>query len=1198
MRWVVLLLLVVASMAPVLGQVSGRAAGSVLDGTGASIPNAKVSMLIETTVVATTTTNASGLFAFTGLRPATYDIRVEAAGFTAGILKQVVVETARETAVAPITLSPAGVTETVEVSASATTVQTTNAEVSSTVTNAQVARLPQLNRSPLALITTQAGVGSNGRTNTTINGLRTSFTNITVDGVNIQDNFLRSNALDFLPNLLLLDQIAEMTVSTANTNATVGGGAAQVSFTTPSGTNEYHGAVYWYNRNNATAANSWFNNRDGIGLPFLNQNQVGGKVSGPIKKNKLFFYGNYEAFRLRQQTTLNRTVLTGDARNGIMSYTAGGSLQKVNLLSLTGRSMDSAMKDLIGELPAASAINNYRVGDSTEGTLRNTAGYTFLARSNRTRDNVTAKLDYVVSPTLNAYGTILWNRDILDRPGISANTFAAVPFVTNNNATPLGSFGIRWTPTATLTNEVRAGYNLAPAKFDSSAQNPSYLVGGLIFSNPRETFLPQGRFTDTYNFADNANWMKGKHQISFGFQAQLTRIYTYNDAGIVPTYNLGIGAGQTGASLTSAQLPGISSTDLTTANNLLANLTGLLNTATATYNVKDRNSGFVLGQTNGRNLTFDTYSGYVQDNWKVARNFTVQAGIRYELFTRVNERDALSLTPVLIENNPIKTLMSNATLDFGGTSVDRPYYKKDLNNFAPNLGMAWTPFKDGKTVLRAGYSLNFVNDGHIAAVNNAVVSTNSGLQQAIQVTGLSGTLSANRPTLPVPTFMVPRTQRDNYNLNSGAAMAIVNPELATPYVQQWNFSIQREAFGGVFDVRYVGNRGTKLFRGFDYNQVNINANGFLDDFRRAYANGIAAQNATGNFDPRYNANIPGSQQLTVFPLLGSGGALTNATVLANIQQQRVGQLASWYQENALAGPRSTSALGFYNNPFGLGMNMTNNYSNSSYNAAQIDYARRYSKGLFFQLNYTYSKVMSDTAGDGQTSFEAFLDINNGKIEKSRTPFDQTHSLKGNAIYDLPFGKGMKFLSSAPTVVNYVVGGWSVSGIYTLASGNPFSILTERGTLNRDARSTGQNGNTATTLLNKSELDDIFQLRMTGNGPYFVAASAIGPDGRGVAADGKAPFAGQVFYNPGMATIGALQRRYFSGPTWWNLDFGVQKKILIGERQSVEVRMESTNFFNHATFYMADDNINSATFGRVNNTQTASRRFQFGLYYRF
>jgi hypothetical protein len=197
----------------------------------------------------------------------------------------------------------------VDVTADVATVQSANAEVATTITNTMIQNLPVLGRQVTTFFQTQPGVNS-GTDTTSVNGLKSSFSNVTLDGINIQDNSVRNNGLDYAPFRTTIDQVAEITISTSNQTAAIGGGASQFILSTKSGSNTYHGAVYWYNRNNALGASDWFNNRDHVAKPKLDLNQPGAALGGHIIRDKLFFYANYELYRDKTTSSYTRTVLS------------------------------------------------------------------------------------------------------------------------------------------------------------------------------------------------------------------------------------------------------------------------------------------------------------------------------------------------------------------------------------------------------------------------------------------------------------------------------------------------------------------------------------------------------------------------------------------------------------------------------------------------------------------------------------------------------------------------------------------------------------------------------------------------------------------------------------------------------------------------------------------------------------------------
>jgi hypothetical protein len=1193
-------------------------AGSVVDPTGLPVAGAEIIVTSQAkgAVVYQGKTTDTGAFLVPSLQFGLYKVEVRAESFKSAVVSNIKVDAGAQVAVSPIKLELGPVTETVTVEASGVNIQTTNAQLTDTVEKKQVDNLPLLNRNPLALLGLQAGVvsGNYARTVTVINGQRPSLSNVTLDGVNIQDNFIRSNSLDFLPNLPLLSQVAEFTVSTQNAGPETGFGASQISIVTPSGTNDWHMDGFWYHRNNALAANTWFNNASGVKKPFLLQNQLGGSIGGPIMKNKLFVYGYYELFRLRQQSAQQHTLITDAARTGLFTYiptcttatcpvgVTPGVARTFNILAARLNSVgatigpftiDPLMAQTLQQVPIQSFINNYNTGDSKSTQLLNTAGYQFNKRNNRTRDNYGVKVDYNLSSKHSFSGTWSWNRDIVDRPDLDG-AYTLVPLVDNNDQKKLLAVTWRWSPTNRLTNEVRGGLNFAPASFNVYEDfSAGRLFTGQIFTNPMVTFRAQGRRTDTYTLQDNASWALGSHFFKFGFFAQEVRVTAYNEAGISPSYALGISAANNIGMIGGNFLGGISSSDLSRANSLFQTLSGYLTSGTQTFNAAGRTTGYVSGAASIRRPRLWNLAGYFGDTWRFHKNVTLTYGVRYDYYGRLWEKNGMYLQPIIPDGSTVfDVLKSNAAFDFAGGPEGRPLNNADVNNWGPGIGIAWDPFGDGKMAVRAGYSIHYVNDEAIRGPENAGTG-NMGLSTTASVISLAMTMSGSVPTISTPTFLMPRTAQDNFNVsNIPQTIWLIDPNLRTPYVQEWNLSVQRDiGWSTMVEVRYMGNSGTGLYRGIDFNQVIIGSNAFLADFLRARSNGFLALAATGTFNPAYNAAISGSQPLTVLTTFLSSGYLTSSTVRNYIQTGQVGDLAYWYHSNNYYG---TSTVPLVANKVASVADLITNLSHSTYHAGVVEVRRRFSRSLGFQANYTWSKVLTDSSGEGQTKFEPFLDNANPRADRARATFDTPHAFKANFVYEFPFGRGRRW-APGNAALEKVVSGWNVSSVFTWQSGSPFSILSARGTLNRAGRS---GMNTVNSNLTAEQLRNFIGVFKRPGAVYVIDPQLIASTGLGVGSDTKpcdyTSFTGQAFCNPEPGLLGTLQRMQFNGPVVFAWDFAASKQTGITERLKFEYRAEFFNIMNHPVFWTGDQSVNSTNFGKMTSNAVGRRIIQMTI----
>lgn len=1231
------------TLAAIAQSTTGRLIG-IISGPDGVLPGAQVVVTDnqtgrETTVV----TDSQGGFVVPQLQPGTYTVKITANGFKTSIVNNVVINVGQDYSL-NTALEIGDVSATVTVTGGEDLVNTTNAELNRTIDERQIKELPLNGRNPLQLITLQAGTSSNPSQGTAINGFRTSSSNILQDGVNVQDNFIRSNATDFSPGRASVGNVEEFTITT-QAGADRGFGGPQIELVTPRGQNNFRGELFIFNRNSEFAANNFFNNASGnfaansrevlLGVrqageeraprPFLNRNQFGGSLSGPIIKNNLFFFGYYEGLRLRTEVPKVTTTLTDTARQGIFTYIDnGGVTRQVNLftLPLTGPTPPTAINAAV----TSRFLSKLPIGNSSEaGDGLNTIGYRFNQRSLTDRDQFTTRIDYQLNNSNLINGVYDYSKENNLRTDID-NSFNATPTVEQPAINKRLALAWTTTPTANFTSQTRGGFFFSKPDFFRTEANPASFIVPALITNTEVTFQNQGRKTDTYNLQNTSDYIWNNHSFRFGGQFQRIGILAYNDAGIVPTYNVTTNAAtpQT-PGVGAAYVGGISPAQRNLGNNLYALLTGIVGNGSQSFNVTSLDSGFVPGATQERRFGMDTLALFAQDQWRVTPKFVLTLGLRYEIFGGLKSKNNLALEPIIANGrSPIEAVLdpNGAYQVVGGNAGKEGYFfKTDKNNFAPVINGAYTLGFDsgigkfifgeeGKSVIRGGFRFSYVNDEAVRSPDNALLG-NQGLNlgaSALNGTSVNlndrvgGTLSA----IPTPTFVANR----NYLLNNSPTFAnfgtvfAINPEIQTPRVAEYNFGFTREISDYAFEIRYVGSRSDNLWRSIDYNQIDIRSNGFLADFIRARSNLLLCRATTGcTTGGGFNTTVVGSQPLTVFPNIGgvNGGFLTNGTVVANLDAGTPADLALFYIQNAVTG-----TVRFLPNPSTGVANVFDNGAFTRYNSLQTEVRRRFASGFAFQANYTFGKTLTDAIGTAQTRVEPYLDNLNPDLEVSRADFDQTHIFNFNALYELPFGKGKRFLDQGGWV-DKVVGGWQFTSIIRWASGAPITITDSRGTLNRAGRSARQ---TALTSLSKSELKKLVGVFKTPNGTYFINPTALGRNadgtintagggtGRGANGFGTATFQGQVFFNNAPGQTSGLERAFLNGPSNFNWDASLVKNISFTERTNLQLRVEAFNVLNNVNFVPAQFlDVNSTNFGRISTT-TAPRVMQFAARFLF
>ena len=1200
------LLLCLVGISGVFAQsATGRLVGTV-SGPDGVIPSANIVVTDNQTKQArNATSNGEGAFTFPQLEVGTYTVTITAPGFKTFTANDLKIDVGKEYALNPI-LEVGGIQESVTITAGADIVNSTNAELSNTVSETQLLGLPINGRDPTSLIQLQPGVTQGGQ----IDGMRTSAQNITRDGLNVQDNFIRTG--DFNPDRPRIDDVSEFNVTTQNANASIGnGGSSQVQYVTPRGGTSFHGALFEYNQNAALASNSFFNNRNGIEKPPYNQNQFGGKVSGPIitphfgeggpifsHLKRAFFFYEYEGLRLPQTVSTTRTILTPLARQGIFTYVDdNGVLRHDNILTNQGLSINPVIASrILANMPATG--NNNQVGDGL-----NTTGYTFSQRADVKLNGSTTRIDYDINPRHSV--DFVWKRttDNFLRPDTDSGGFNTIPFGFQDSLTNTFIGAYNWAVSSKLNNEVRGGYQKSDPFFRSGGLPSDFFISLSLTDSPENSFLPQGRTTKLYNLQDNAVYALGAHSLRFGGQINFYRIVSFGGA-TLPTYftdnsnfpNFGYIGDRAFDRLSG---PLTDPNQLGVANALQSDLAGLIGESRNTFNVTSKTSGFVPGAPTINTLNYDNISGYLTDQWRVRPDLTLNLGLRYELFTGLNDPSGLRLEVVNPPGmSPTDALLNpNGTFDFVGGNAGKAgqFFKSDKNNFAPNIGIAYSPsFKDGflrrvfgsegRTVIRGGFRQSFINDEYVRSADNAL--QNQGLSVTPTEFGLTSFVN-NPPPVPAPPFIPPPLTFSSINvLALGANVAfLIDPKMQLPRVDEYNFGIQREFGKQVIEVRYVGNRSNQLIRTIDLNQVDIRGNGFLADYNRARANLLLTGNAA--------CVSAGCQTLTVFPHLANGGSLNSSAVINLLRSGAVADLARRYVQLG-----QTGTVQILPNPNMGILDLLGNLGKSNYNSLQVELRRRFSRGLFLQANYTFQKTLTDISpgnpglnNDNQTRVEAFLDNQNPHLDYGRADYDQTHVVNVDAVYDLPFGKGKHFFNTDSNALDRLIGGWQIGGILRVNTGTPLTIVDPRGTLNRAGRAANQ---TAVTNLTNDQISKLIGIFQQNGNIYYINPSVINAQGRGASAFGQPTFSGQVFFDNAPGQSGTLARSTINGPLFSEIDLSLTKNIRLSENVRFQIRADAFNLLNHTNFQIGvlDPNVgvnnvifnvNSTTFGQITNS---------------
>jgi hypothetical protein len=1179
--------------------------GAVLSGVDVTLKNP------QTGVTYKATTNDSGSYTISQVKPGPgYKIEFTHEGFKATAVSGLYLNV-DSTRVQNAQLTLGGARETVEVSAVSETVtlDTTDATVGNNFQVQFLEDLPVENRSnPSELFIQQPGVTLDGA----VTGSRVDQDRVTVDGLDVND--MATGQFGAIVANAPVDSIQEFRgVSAGFLSSAAGGGGGQYEMVTKSGTNSFHGGVVEYHRDTDLEANDWFNNNDGVPRPPLIRNQFGGSIGGPIIKDKLFFYFDYNARRDTLSNLVERTVPMDSFRNGTLSYINTSN----NVETLTSTQVAALDPQAVGFNSALLSLFASRYPHANDlsgayGDLLNTAGYRFNAPFPYTENDYVQRVDYTLNDKMKLWGKGSFTRTngtegAIQFPG-DPETY---PFLDQSYTWVVGHV---WTINNSMVNQASYGEVFENYNFPN-IYNPTGATqygtfggngtGGAILSSPYGSAInAQGRTYPIPVIRDDFSWLKGTHSFQFGgtFKYITPKDYTilnYNS----PTIGLGGNTGSLNASLRPNDICPDSSNVCGFADGLYDSAFALaLAPYTAVASTFNYNAqGNALPQGSGQTHQYRYYETelYFGDTWKVRPNLTLSYGLRWSNYSVPYDRNGIES----VQNFNFDTYFSDRvaqsnasqsgnlavpliSYSLGGKANHAPgYYKPQYLNFGPRLAAVYA--FNPKTVFNAGAGVLFDQ-----TVVNAVQYQQSQFSYLFQsavtdpfgitgdpVTSLQTDTRFTGLNAPPPPPTAPPITTPFYPFVSGTGSGavpfglangqafneIIDPKLKTPYSIQLGLGFQREfSKGFILRMNYVGRMGRRLLAQADANQL-ID---YLDPvsgqlMSTAFANVTQALRAgtTVNPQPWYeDVMVPG----TGVALGVSNNTQVVSELLSTLAAR--GDFADTTQALASLQPYG---LGLPAN-IGMGAQFSENtfYTNkgsSNYNGLLTTLHKNLSFGLQFDLNYTWShsidnvSLVANAAAFGGYGF--ICDVLRPRECRSNSDFDVTHYFNGNFLYDLPVGRGKSLVSGAPRWLDEIIGGWSVSGLPSVHTGNAYFA-------GANAFVAGYANNAPAILV--GPISDLSIHLSGGHGQPLIGFSNP--------SQANADYVGPIGF-----TIGS--RNNLRGPGYFNLDMGLGKAFPITDQVKVKFRADAFNVLNHPNFSEPCTDITNVgcLFGTISST---------------